>query len=224
VPAPAIARLHSATGVVPLFAFLLFHLWEVSAATAGRERFALRMTGTGASSLALAAEVAVVLLPLAVHVALGIVRLRRARSEPHAGYAEPGMRRLQWLTGGLTLAFLGVHLAHTWVVKVGGADAYGLYQRLHDDLPQPLYLGAYAVGLTALCMHVAQGLPAAAVTWSLTTTARGRRLWRVGASVLAAALWLMAVNATSHFVTGRALLYQEEPFIDSRPARTTLGP
>jgi succinate dehydrogenase/fumarate reductase cytochrome b subunit (b558 family) len=210
------ARLHSATGSVPLLAFVGFHLWETSSATGGRERFAVRVTGTGGSWVIVLFEVALVLAPLTVHIVLGALRAGASRREPpHAGYADAGSRYLQWITGGLTLAFVVGHMAHTWVAKLGGAGPFELYEALRVDLPRPWYLGLYVVGLTALCLHIAQGVGAAAVTWSIARTERSRRGWRIGGGLLAVCLWLVAINTTSHFTTGGALLFREAPLVPS---------
>jgi succinate dehydrogenase / fumarate reductase, cytochrome b subunit len=206
------ARLHSATGVV-LLGFVGFHLWETASATGGRERFVTRMTGLEGSAMAVLLEVALVLVPLVLHGVLGVVRAVRHRGERHAGYPDAGSRMLQGLTGAVVLVFIGVHLTHTWALKWRGSGHFAAYEALRTDLSQGVYLGLYVVGLTALCVHLAQGLGAAAETWSLARTHRARRAWRLAAGALAAGLWLVAINTTSHFATGDSLLFQVAPMI-----------
>ncbi|MFW5925523.1 MAG: hypothetical protein ACOCV4_05105 [Myxococcota bacterium] len=219
MPTPWIIRLHSITGVVPLLAFVAWHAWETAAATGGRERFVLRVTGAKGSALAVTLEVGLVIVPLALHVVFGVLRLRTSGPRPGA-YADRGSRVLQWGSGAVVLAFLAVHLGHTWVAKVAGLGPFGLYEALRTDLPQPLYLGVYVVGLTALCVHVGQGVGAFAATWSLAPSHGAVRVWRWAGGVAAAVLWVIVLNTVSHFATGEALLFRVDPL----PAEETSGP
>lgn len=206
-----IGRLHSVTGFW-LVVYVGWHLWETSAATGGRERFFVRITGAGGEPWAVALEVALVLVPLALHVGLGVVRARAGLGTA-GGYGDVGSRGLQWLTGGLALAFLGAHLAHTWVRKLAGAGAYGLYEGLREDLPHPIWLGVYVAGVSALCLHLAQGVGALGGAFVAEPSVRARRLWRLGGAVLALALWVVAVNTISHFATGEALIFRARPLL-----------
>lgn len=210
MPTPWIIRLHSITGVVPLLAFVVWHAWETAAATGGRERFVLRMTGANGGALAVSLEVGLVIVPLALHAVFGVWRARASGPRPEA-YADRGSRVLQWGSGAVVLAFVVVHLGHTWVAKVAGLGPFGLYEALRTDLPQPLYLGVYVVGLTALCVHVGQGVGAFAATWALARSPAALRVWRWAGAVTAAVLWVVVLNTLSHFAAGEALLFQVDP-------------
>ncbi|MFW6051252.1 MAG: hypothetical protein ACODAU_08765 [Myxococcota bacterium] len=211
-----ITRLHSLTGIVPLLGFLVLHTWETASATGGRERFMLRVLGARGGLLAVALEVVLILVPLVLHAGLGVCR---ARHDGHGRrYVDRSSRWIQWLTGVLVLGFISVHLAHTWMAKLGGLGPFGLYEALRTDLPRPAYLGVYVVGLTALSLHLAQGIGAFAVTWGLAPTERRRRAWRWGGGLLAVALWVASLNTTAHFATGRAPLFQVEPLLPEAAA------
>ena len=94
---------------------------------------------------------------------------------------------------------------------MAGLGPFGLYEALRTDLPHPLFLGVYVLGLTALCVHVAQGVGAFAATWSLAPSARARRAWRGAGGVVAVVRWVGLLNTTSHFATGEALLFRADP-------------
>lgn len=200
-----LARLTSLTGVLPLFLYVVFHLWETSGAIDGRAG-AERLVGAGGGWFAVTVEVLFVVLPLFAHAAAGIavaVRGRRDDDDPR----RRDLRRLQALTGVLTLAFVVVHLAHTWAAKLAGAGAVGLYERLRTDAGKPVYVAVYAIGLTALAVHLATGLESFVRTWSSAADPRVDRSVRIGAIVIASGVWLASLNTLSHYAVGRPLLW-----------------
>jgi hypothetical protein len=185
------------------------HLWETAASTGGRARFARRIAGEGGSAWALVLESVLVLLPLAVHVSVGLARIvRQGRPREAAGYPSAGSRGLQWITGALVLAMLVVHLGHTWVAKLGGTGPFALYDGLRTDTGRPLVFAVYVTGLTALCLHLAQGLVAGARRWVPVTGSAALPTFRVVAAVAAVLCWVVSLNTLSHFVVGRALLWE----------------
>lgn len=204
-------RLQSLTGVLPLLAYVVFHLGETAVAPAGRRRFAETVTGTSGSALAVGLETVLVLVPLLVHASLGVHAMIRDRHPLAESYPSDGVRKLQRLTGILVLLFLIVHLGHTWTAKLAGLDGGALYDRLMDSLGRPVFLVAYAVGVTAVAVHIAQGIGAFAVTWRLVRTAGGRRAARGVGVLVALAVWLVALNTLSHFAVGRAVFGTEAP-------------
>lgn len=198
-------RLHSLTGVLPLLAYVVFHLGETASAPAGRRSFAETVTGTAGGAVAVGLETVLVIVPLFLHASLGIHATVRDRYPLAESYPSEALRRLQRITGILVLLFLVVHLGHTWTSKVAGVDGGALYDRLMGSVGQPVFLVAYGLGVTALAVHIAQGVGAFAVTWGLVRTAGGRRAARGLGILLALAVWLVAINTLAHFAVGRAV-------------------
>lgn len=200
----------SLSGLLPVTVWLAFHVWEVAAAAGGQGAFAERITGPTAGSLGLLVEVLLILLPLAVHIVTALMIVAKERDGYTArGYDSPGSRRLQRGSGLLALLFIGAHLQHIWLARVlGHHDAIEEYGRLAADLGTPLYLGIYIVGLSAVFLHLAEGLTAAAHTWGVAPSGPARLRVRVVTTVFAVALWVVSINSLSHFSTGRALFWQ----------------
>jgi len=199
-------KLHALTGLVPLAGYLCFHLWETASATSGRQAFVGSVTGAGGGSAALWLETLLVLLPLGAHAGMGIAMAARDRRGTDPGsHPSRGLRNLQRATGVAALAFVLLHLGHTWWLKVGGGDGALIYDQLRSDAGRPVYLVAYVLGLTCVFFHLAQGVPAAARTLGFVRTDAGHRGLRVLGAVAGLVLWLAALNTLSHFAVGRAL-------------------
>lgn len=206
-----------------LIAFVGWHLWQTAAATGGRDRFVLRMPGTQGRAWAVGLQVGLVLVPLALHAVAGTLRARSAAGDA-GGYGDAGSRVLQWVAAAAVVLFLAAHLAHTWVVDLQGAGPFGLYEALRTDLPHSVWLVIYVLGLTALAMHVAQGVGAFPHTWGLSLGRRGFGVWRAAGVVVAVALWVVAMNTVSYFATGEALLFRVEPLAPASSSPPSSGP
>jgi succinate dehydrogenase / fumarate reductase cytochrome b subunit len=158
--------------------------------------------------LAIVLETVLVLLPLGFHAVVGLlIAAREGRDPAPRAYGTVGLAITQRLTGVIILCFLVFHLAHTWFDKLSGAHAGSLYDTLWAEAGTPLYLFVYVVGLTALSVHLAQGLFSFVVTWGVATTAKGQRTARVVTAVFGLLVWIVALNTVSHFAVGRALLW-----------------
>ena len=218
MPSPAnrrrtldLARLHSATGLVPLAGFVLIHVWQTSAAPRGRHAFDAAQLGGEGTLVSVLLEALLVLLPLVAHAATGIVLWRRDASGAAGPYASVGLRLVQRVTGTIVAVFLVVHVLQTWAFEVGGADAAVLYDVLRSELGRPVYAIVYVVGLTAVSFHLALGVAASAIRLGIARTPAAGRLARVLGAVLGVAVWLVSINTLSHFVVGRAFVGATTP-------------
>jgi succinate dehydrogenase/fumarate reductase cytochrome b subunit len=207
-----LAQVHAALGTFPLAAYLLFHVGETWAGLAGRAAFSARFAATTTRPW-LVAKALLVLVPLALHATLGLVRwLQRLRgTAPASGYVTPGLRTLQGVTGLLAGAYLAVHLAElTWPLWRGEAPAQ-LYETLSLRAGTPLSISFAAVGLASVCLHAGQGVPAALVTLGLVRREGPLLFARATSGALAFAVWVALLDVTSHFAVGRALFGDRAP-------------
>jgi len=192
-------------GVLPLSLYACFHAWETSAAPSGRDAFVHRIFGSG-SMVSLIGETLVVMIPLTLHGAIGLYIAARDRNGDGV-YESRGLLRTQRLTGVIAFCFLVFHLAHTWFLKLGGSPVRELYDTLMDDLGRPLYVVIYAIGISSLCFHLGQGLPAFARRIKLVRSQGADKVIRVTAGVLALVLWIAWTNTLGYFARGSGLFW-----------------
>jgi succinate dehydrogenase/fumarate reductase cytochrome b subunit (b558 family) len=223
-------RIFSLSGVIPLGLFLTLHLVVCSAALFGRPVFVAAVGQLSGAAVVRVAEVAVVLVPLAVHSGIGVWLVATRRSLPGRPYS-PAMSRAMRVTGIAVLAFV---VWHAWALRVrgAGADPEELYSRLAESLSStawpssaspewrgvPLVALAYLAGVAVTVFHFAAGLWAFGASW------RGARAgWACAA--LGAALLFLGANTVVCFATGsRFFAPGEYTPVDVEPKSTPCPP
>lgn len=173
-------KLHSLTGLVPVGAFLAFHLWENSMSRLGGAYFNEHVVKGIEQMLnyKLAIELALGGAIL-FHGLYGFVIWWQGRSNVGRYRTCSNLRYLlQRLTAFTTFAFI---VWHVWTTRVAagfdvsiGADLFGHMQRLFMD---PVTMGLYMIGITGATFHLANGLWLAAINWGLTTHPRAQLLF-----------------------------------------------
>ena len=190
----AMRRIHRATGLFPLAAYLLFHAWEHWPVRASRDALFARLSQTHHAVL----EVTCVLLPLAVHAGLGLSLTRDP--DGLSRYASPAFRRLQAVTGLLSAIFIVFHLAGAWLPRLGDGELGAAYTSMCDQAGTPLGVALHVVGVGAVCSHLGQGLGSALAACCSPRLARGLG---VGVGIL---LWLVLLNELAVYATYAPLL------------------
>ena len=147
-------RLQQAIGLVPLSLYALQHLWRNWPALDSREAWLLRARS---SSVEVSLGVCVIVL-MAVHVILGVLRLLRARANG-ASPQDQGRSRFQAVTGSVLLVFVVYHVVQVWPAAGTAAHAAAVdgYQRLWQLAGRPIPLVFYVLGIGALAFHLAHG-------------------------------------------------------------------
>lgn len=195
----SLRRLHSAIGLVPLGAYLVFHAWEHWPVRHGRDAVLARLAGSHSAPL----EVVLVVLPLLAHAALGLWLARDP--EGVRGYVSPAFRTLQVATGVIAAAFLCLHLTTVWLPRVLGPGsleaAYAATLAWTGTAP---LLTLHAIGIGAVCTHLGQGIGLALPR--LWPARIAPRLGRVLGVLLGAALWLIFLNELAAYATYAPLL------------------
>ena len=193
----SLRRMHSLTGLFPLGAYLLFHAWEHWPIRAGRDAVLARLSHTSSAPL----ELLFVVLPLLIHAGLAL----RLMGQPDRSgvYLSPAFRRLQAVTGGLTVLFLLWHLSMAWGPRLlSGSDVRG-YDAMLTQTGTALGAALQVVGLSAVCVHFGQGLSAA---WLRLWPDSPPGLVRALGIALGVALWLLFVDELSAYAGGAPLV------------------
>ncbi len=173
-------RLHSLFGLLPVGAFLVFHLWENSQSRFGAAHYNGEVVAVLQRLNYLPVlEIVVIALPLLFHAGYGLVILSQMRAEPRRyRYLRNWLYVMQRVSGIGILLFLILHVGMTriesiWRVTVR-EDLFGHMQHL---LTQPWIFTVYVVGLLLSVLHLANGMATLGIVWGLTTSAYAQRLF-----------------------------------------------
>lgn len=196
-------RLHSLFGLLPVGAFLMFHLWENSQSRFGAEHYNGKVVAwlQGLNYLPLL-ESFVIALPILFHALYGLVIIRSSQVELRRyRYARNRFYWLQRVSGVGILAFLAVHLAMTrlwsFVDPAIRADLFGHMQELLTD---PWMFTLYLVGLLLSVFHLANGLWSMGIVWGVTTTARSQQMSAHACAGLGVLLAAMGIHGLIGFL------------------------
>lgn len=213
---PDRARLHPLLAALPLGLWTVFHLWEQWSAFGGREAWLARMRQTSGGTLATLIELVLVVVPLAVWAGLAIADLVRRRPLP--GAAREGDPLLAAALGRAApfatiaaIAFVAIHVAHLWGPKlVRGASELETWSALTHDLGTAPMLAIYAIGLTAVAIHLAVAIPAAleSLGWIARPPARTQAL--LVSTVFALCAWVLAAQLFGWLATGHGTFWSIE--------------
>lgn len=173
-------RLHSLLGLLPVGAFLMFHLWENSQSRFGASHYNEHVVGwlQGLNYLLLL-EVVVIALPLLFHAGYGLVILRHGNQEWNRfPWLHQRFYLLQRISGVGILLFLLIHVGWTrlWglLEPAVKTDLFGHMQSL---LSQPWIFALYLLGLLLSAFHLSNGLWTMAISWGITTSPQAQRYW-----------------------------------------------
>lgn len=197
-----IRLLHSVTGILPLGAYLIFHLWRNWAMLGGREQWVDRLNE---SNLRIGFEVTVVFyISLIVHILLS---LQKPRVNCPELLSSRGLLRLQQVSGVVGLFFLGYHIYHIWPYDSGPhTTVRSLYDSLWVSLSEPRNLVVYLGGITAIYFHFIHGIFRALIGFGLISAQNTLRKIGFVFGVIGILLWVLTLRIIGHFVTGGSLL------------------
>lgn len=187
-------RLHSLFGLLPVGAFLIFHLWENSQSRFGGEHYNVKVVGwLQELNYLLVLEIFVIALPIAFHAGYGLHILFTGKSELRRyPWLHNHFYWLQRLSGVGILFFLLMHVGMTRIWSIWyPAVKQDLFGHMQTMLSDPLMLLLYFAGLLLSVFHLGNGLWTMGISWGLTTTARSQKLsfyFFMGITLLLAAM------------------------------------
>lgn len=202
-------RLHSLSGVVPVGAFLVVHLWTNSKAMLGPVSFGHAVEEINSLPFLVLIEVLTIFLPLAFHAIYGVVLTFQARPNVGAhGYSRNWLYVLQRVTGVIAFVFLIVHLKDFRINKALGIMQYqGFFTDLGTLLSVRWRALLYLFGTTASVFHFANGLRTFLWSWGVTVSERSQRFVTISIAAFGTALWFLGANTVLFFATGGTMLF-----------------
>jgi succinate dehydrogenase / fumarate reductase cytochrome b subunit len=186
-------RLHSLSGVFPIGAYLVAHIFlENTFILGGGARFdqLVRFIATLPAPLLLGVEILFIWGPLLFHSVYGFVRVGQAEltNSLRHDYLGAHLYTLQRLSGVVAFLFVGFHVWTTRVQYYLGRVEIS-YAFMHGQMRDPLVFGIYVVGVLAAVFHFTNGLWTFCITWGITVGQGSQRMARALALVLFAAMY-----------------------------------
>jgi succinate dehydrogenase / fumarate reductase cytochrome b subunit len=190
-------RLHSLSGIVPIGAFLFFHIFENSYVVNGGKAWWTETEFTRALPLQVYIEAIVLWIPLLYHGIYGIVIT--LTSQPND---EPYMRNYQYvlqrITGVIALLFIGFHVLSTrgWFYLTGVETNY---PRMHAFMMDPVVLTIYIIGVLSCVYHLTNGIFTFCITWGITIGPKAQRMVNYACVVIFIVLAIVSVDILISF-------------------------
>jgi succinate dehydrogenase / fumarate reductase cytochrome b subunit len=181
-------RLHSLSGIVPIGAYLLAHIFlENSFVLGGAARFNWLVESIAQVPVAvlLTIEVLVLWAPLLFHGIYGLVILGSA--DPSTAfryqYTQSYLYVLQRVTGVIALLFIGFHVYTTRIAYYlhGAAITYDF---MHGYLVNPAWFAVYVIGVLSAIFHFSNGIWTFCITWGITVGVQAQRAVRYASMAL----------------------------------------
>jgi succinate dehydrogenase / fumarate reductase cytochrome b subunit len=190
-------RLHSLTGVFPIGAYLVAHIFlENSFVLAGGERFDLLVQAIAyiPAPVLLAVEVLFLWAPLLFHSIYGFVRVGQAELDNplRNDFLGAYLYTLQRISGVIAFFFIAFHVWSTRL-QYYFFDTEITYAFMRAQLLDPLVFAAYVIGVMASVFHFTNGLWTFCVTWGITVGERAQRVVRQASLMLFVVMYGTAV-------------------------------
>jgi succinate dehydrogenase / fumarate reductase, cytochrome b subunit len=208
-------KLHSLSGVIPIGAFMVFHLTmnAYSLRGDGEAAFNTVVKAIGYAPFVMALEVVAIFVPILFHAIYGFVIIRSmqniAGNVVHYGgkeYVRNYLYTLQRWSGVVAFAYLVFHTVDTTIFKYWWENSHsheqGLgsisYAAMAFRFSHVWYLLVYLIGIAAAAFHLGNGLFSFAIRWGLAIGKSAQRnVGILGALVflgLTGLGWLIAGN------------------------------
>ena len=199
----ALRKLHSLLGLVPIGAFVAFHLLENSLAVKGEDYFTEHVIHKiGNLPYVEVMEVFVIALPILFHGLYGLWIWWTGKSNlGRCGYARNWMYVLQRISGAIAFVFILTHVYETrFQLLLGNLTKDGLYEKMIEIFTNPLHQAWYGLGLAASVFHLANGIWLFLITWGITIGPRSQRISTIVTAGIGLVVFALGMRALFGFV------------------------
>jgi len=207
-------KLHQLTGIVPLGAFFLVHMWTNSTALNGQKSFNEHVQTIHDMPYLLFIEIFGIFVPLLFHSIYGVLISTEAKPNVLGyGYARNWFYMFQRITGVYLFFFLLFHILNfrfglipglNLVPVAGNADQ--AFTIVSNEFRITWVMIVYIIGVLATAWHLAYGVFLFAVDWGIVIGEKAQRAVLYGSLALALLLGAVGVNAAFAFVNRCGLL------------------
>ena len=191
-------RLHSLSGVFPIGAFLLEHMFSNSFIVRGPEAYNDQIKFLSGLPYVIWLEIFLIYLPILYHAFYGFYVWFTGKNNL-AWYPYPAnwLYTLQRWTGLITFAYILYHAYHTRGVNL----LYGTevsYARMQELMSHHGIFWFYILGLSAVMFHFANGLWGFLISWGITVGPKARKFSGSVCASVGIVLYAVGVNALIH--------------------------
>lgn len=209
-------RLHSLSGMVPIGAFLIFHLLANSTAIFSAENYNTIINFLRAIPFVEYVEWLVLYIPIIFHAVYGVVIYTTAKPN-HWQYSHLENWRyiLQRITGVIALVYIYYHimqfklvhdLDYNYIAKTlaGTQHIPGIIEIPYIN-PFSVYW-FYLISLVAINYHFANGIWGFCITWGITIGKKSQQFMSLVSLVVFAVLTYIGVETINHLANAGAKL------------------
>jgi succinate dehydrogenase / fumarate reductase cytochrome b subunit len=173
-------RLHSITGIVPIGAYVLVHIFfENAFILGGPGKFDQLVAGIAQIPIPilLTIEITVLWAPILYHALYGFVVMASADlgTATHFAYRNSLLYVLQRVSGVVAFVFI---VWHVYSLRLSfyfrGVEIN--YALMHGILSDPAWFAFYTIGVLAALFHFCNGIFTFCITWGLTVSERSQAL------------------------------------------------
>ena len=176
----ALRKLHSLLGIVPIGAFLCFHLFENSLSVKGAEHFTEHVIHKiGNMPYVDLMEIFFIALPILFHGIYGVIIWLQGKSNVTSYvYFRNWMYWVQRISGVIAFIFIITHVFGTRIQVLINEEVTkdNLFDHLASGLDSTVLLVWYIIGIVCAVIHLSNGLWLALVTWGITIGPRSQKI------------------------------------------------
>ena len=193
-------RLHSLSGIFPIGAFLLEHMFSNAFILFGPEAYNGQIRFLNSLPFVTFMEITFIGIPILYHAGYGIFVTVSGRTNLSSyPYTQNFLYTLQRITGGISLIYILYHVYETRIVNaIFGTEVS--FARMHQLMQNSFTFWFYIVGLAAVCFHFANGLWGFCVSWGITVGQKSQRYSGVVFGLIGFSIFLSGTNALIHLI------------------------
>lgn len=195
-------RLHSLSGVFPIGAFLLEHMFTNSFIVQGAEAYNSKIEFLRSLPYVAVLEITLIGVPILYHAFYGFYVWYTGKSNLSSyPYTQNFLYVLQRWTGLITFAYVLYHVYETRIVNaLFGTEVS--FARMQTLMQNPVTFWFYVVGLAAVCFHFANGLWGFCVSWGITIGSKSQRNTGIAFGLLGLVIFGTGLNSLIFLVRG----------------------
>ncbi|MBB6052072.1 succinate dehydrogenase [Armatimonas rosea] len=211
-------KLHSLSGVIPIGAFLIFHLtinsYSLGLSGNGETAFNTAVKAISFAPFVVLLELGAIMLPIFFHAIYGLMIVAElpgpGGNTAHYGYGRNKLYVFQRWSGVIAIAYICFHIYDTTVLKyvwelTAGEAGKELgfqsisYRAMAWRFADPIYLGLYLIGIASACLHLGNGILNFCIRWGLTIGKEAQKIAALVGWGLGIALTLLGYVVAINF-------------------------